>query len=381
MGEKRALAIAINGGKIYVIGRAGSRIRDKTEVSGRHVGGSQVITKRTINIDGIIPIIPTPFDEKEQIDWPVLDRLVDFACGIDVCAVCLPAYASEFYKLSDEERRQIIARAVEHASHRVPVIAQANAGSAIHAAGLARFAQDAGAAAVAVAVPRQFAVAERDLLRYFDRILSAIDVPLVLQDFNPGGSTVSVSFITELHRLHPHFRWVKLEEALMAARVRSILDASSGEVGVLEGWGGMYLLELVPAGICGVMPSLSLADLLARIYRLAQSGHQQEAYDVFARTLPQIVFSLQNLELYHHAEKRLLVARGIIRQSFVRDLRIELTALDADHIDFLNANVLALLDSLKMPRCPLSHEGLEPGRQRFESEASGPAAGSRSTHS
>ena len=44
-----------------------------------------------------------------------------------------------------------------------------------------------------------------DLLRHFDRILSAIDVPLVLQDFNPGGPTVSKSFIAKLHRQHPAF--------------------------------------------------------------------------------------------------------------------------------------------------------------------------------
>ena len=269
-----------------------------------------MITRQTIKVDGIIPIIPTPFDEKDQIDWRDFGRLLDFACGIDVCAVCLPAYASEFYKLSDAERRQIVVKAVEQVDNRLPVIAQANAGSAIHAAELARFAQDAGVAAVAVATPRQFAVAEQDLLRYFDRILSGIDVPLVLQDFNPGGPTVSTNFITQLHRQHPHFRWVKLEEAVMTARVASILDATSGKVGVIEGWGGMYLLELVAAGISGVMPSLSLADLLAYIFRLAKGGHRQEAYQVFTGTLPQIVFSLQNMELYHHAKKRLLVARG-----------------------------------------------------------------------
>ena len=60
-----------------------------------------MITPRNFEIDGIIPIIPTIFDQKERIDWAALDSLLDFACGIDVCAVCLPAYASEFYKLSD----------------------------------------------------------------------------------------------------------------------------------------------------------------------------------------------------------------------------------------------------------------------------------------
>jgi 4-hydroxy-tetrahydrodipicolinate synthase len=318
-----------------------------------------MITPGNIKIDGIVPIIPTIFDEKERIDWSAFEALLDFACGIDVCAICLPAYASEFYKLSDAERREVIDKAVEQSDHRVPVVAQANAGSALHTVELARFAQEAGAAAVSVAAPRMFAISENDLLRHFDRILSAIDIPLVLQDFNPGGPTVSTSFITKLHRQHPHFRWVKLEEPLMAARIASILEATSGQVGVLEGWGGMYLLELVTAGICGVMPSLSLADLLARIFRLAEGGQRQEAYEVFTGVLPQIVFSLQNMELYHHAEKRLLAVRGIINETFIRDPRLELSPFDAAHIDFLNANILALLDRLKMPRFPRSVKALE----------------------
>lgn len=307
-----------------------------------------------MQLDGIVPIIPTPFDAKEQIDWQAMQQLLDFACAADVSAICLPAYASEFYKLSEDERRKLIAFAVEYVDGRVPVTGQANSVSAAQAADLARFAQLAGASAVAVAVPRQFAVSDRDLLRFFDRILSAIDVPLLIQDFNPGGPSVSIDFVVQLHRVHPHFRWVKLEEPMLAARVHSIVQATGGEVGVLEGWGGMYLLELVKAGICGVMPGLGPADLLARIYRLAKSEHQQEAYDIFQGVLPQIVFGLQNMELYHHAEKRLLAARGIIGESATRDLCMDLAAYDAAHIEFLNANILTLLDRLNMPRCPIS---------------------------
>jgi 4-hydroxy-tetrahydrodipicolinate synthase len=304
-----------------------------------------------MELEGIVPIVPTPFNASEEIDWSALSRLVDFACSVDVCAICLPAYASEFYKLSDTERREIIAKAVEHASGRRPVIAQANAVSAVHAAEMARFAQSAGASGVAVAVPRQFGVAESDLLRYYDRILRAIDIPLLMQDFNPSGPTVSAALLAELNRMHPHFRWVKLEEPMMAAKVRSILDATDGKVAVLEGWGGMYILELMEAGICGVMPGLGVSDLLAAVFRLAHTGQKQQAYDIFQGVLPQITFSLQSMELYHHAEKRLFAARGVLQDCTVRDLRLTPASVDSAHIDFLNANILALLDRLKLPRC------------------------------
>src|SRR5579872_1718432 len=266
--------------------------------------------RATFQIRGIVPIVPTPFRANEEVDWKSLRALIDFACGSGACALCLPAYASEFYKLSEDERRQAIAEAVDQTSGRIPVIGQVNAYSAKQAKEMALNAQCTGVNAVSVSVPRLFSLAERDIFRYFDRILSAINIPLVIQDFNPGGPTVSPEFIANLHKAHPHFRYIKLEEPLMASKVEAILQKTSGEVGVLEGWGGMYMLELIPAGIVGLMPGLAVADLLARVFRLASCGNKREAYEIFQCVLPQIAFSLQHMELFHHAEKMLLEARG-----------------------------------------------------------------------
>ena len=38
------------------------------------------------------------------------------------------------------------------------------------------------------------------------------------------------------------------------SRVQAIAHGTKGAVAVVEGWGGMYMLELIDAGICGVMP-------------------------------------------------------------------------------------------------------------------------------
>jgi dihydrodipicolinate synthase/N-acetylneuraminate lyase len=306
---------------------------------------------------GIVPIVPTPFKENQEVDWKGLRSLLDFACASGACAMCLPAYASQFYKLSEEERHQAIVQAVQQAKGRIPVIGQVNAFSAKQAAETALDVQRTGANAVSVSVPRLFPLAERDIVRYFDRILSAIDIPLVIQDFNPGGLTVSLEFIVKLHRTHPHFRYIKLEEPLMASKIEAIVQRMSGEVGVLEGWGGMYMLELIPAGICGVMPSLGAADILAMVFRLAQEGQKDEAYRAFQTVLPQIVFSLQNLELLHHVEKSLLVARGIIKEAAVRDATLEPGPHDREHMVFLNNKILDALDRLGLPRNPCATTG------------------------
>src|SRR6266567_1313559 len=317
------------------------------------VKGAGMAEMNEMHVNGIIPIIPTPFTAEERVDWPSLRRLVDFAFAAGVCAVCLPAFASEFYKLSERERLRLVAEAVNHSVGRMPVFAQVNFVSTTQAVETAVEAQEAGGSAIAAAVPRMFAFGEHELFLYFDRLLSAIDIPLLIQDFNPSGSTVSARFVSELHRAHPHFKWIKLEEPMMSSRVTEILDATAGEVGVLEGWGGMYMLDLIPAGICGVMPGLAVSDLLAVVFKLATAGDMAGAYKIYESVLPQIVLSLQHMELFHHAEKRLLVARGILQEAVVRQLTLKLDRHNEDRISFLNEQILALLDQLDLPHNPI----------------------------
>ncbi len=300
-----------------------------------------------LEIDGVVPIIPTPFGNDGGVDWGDLERLLDFAVQSEVCAVCLPAYASEFYKLTEQERRDLALRAIDTMKGRLPVIAQVNHVSARFVAETARELEGAGAAAISVAVPRTFALPERDLLRYFDAILSSISIPVVIQDFNPGGATVSLNFIKSLHTHHDHFRYLKLEEPLMAAKVRAIREETDGAIGVIDGWGGTYMLELIEAGICGVMPALGVSDLLQIIWNHARAGRKDEAYGLFQGVLPQISYSLQSLEFFHHAEKALLAARGVLTHTSVRDATLTIDDIDREHIDFLNGKIVRLAEAEK----------------------------------
>jgi 4-hydroxy-tetrahydrodipicolinate synthase len=313
---------------------------------------------RDFRIDGIVPIIPTPFFADDRPDWESLRGLIDFAHAGGACAICLPAYASEFYKLSEGERRETVVRAVEYAAGRIPVIAQINFTAPHMVVEAAAAAGKAGAMAVCSAVPRLMPLSEDDLFRFFSRILESVELPFVIQDFNPSGVTLSTRFLASLNSVFPHLRYVKLEEPLMATRVREINDVTAGRVGVLEGWGGMYMLELVRAGIAGVMPGLAISDVLALSFRQAKADDFDTAYETFMHVCPQIVYSLQNMELFHHAEKRLLQARGILQNAFVRQANIELGENELRHIDFLNSKILASLDQLAMPHNPMlvSHE-------------------------
>ena len=297
-------------------------------------------------IEGVVPVIPTPFVPKtEEIDFPSLRRLIDFASDHKFAAVCLPAYASEFYKLTEAERYEVIETAIDQANGRTAVIAQSNHPSSKVAATIARRNVELGADLVSFALPRIFALSEPDLTVYAQVICEAVEVPVLIQDFNPGGPTVGAEFCKALNDVCPNFQYVKLEEPMMGAKVRAIREATEDRVGVLEGWGGLYVLELLSSGICGLMPGLGIADLLAKIWRRGHAGRIEEAFDIFNVILPQLVFSLQNMELFLLVEKRLLVERGVLQHAVTRSAGLTLSPEMSTYTDQLNQRVIQALDA------------------------------------
>jgi 4-hydroxy-tetrahydrodipicolinate synthase len=297
----------------------------------------------------MVPVIPLPFREDESIDDEGLAALCEFAARQQVGALCLPAYGSEFYKLSDEERLHAVRVAVETVGGRVPVMGQSNHGSARRAAELARANEKAGASVISVALPRGFAYGEDDLLEFARTVGKAIGVPLLVQDWNPTGPAVGAEFCARLRDACPNFRYVKLEEPRMGPKVRAIRARCGDAVGVLEGWGGEYMLELIPAGIVGVMPGLACVDVLQRVWDLGRAGRLAEAYEHFARIHPWIAYSLQSMESYNYLEKDLLTRRGLLRASHPRHPRMRLDADTTAYAEFLMGRVLDAVARLGNP--------------------------------
>ncbi len=295
-------------------------------------------------ITGIVPVLPTPFDPEEQLDLQSLERIVRFCAKTGFSAVCLPAYASEYYKLTEIERQSVIDSAVEAADGEIQVIAQSNHYAGIHAAMIAHGNEEAGADLVSVAVPRMFEISEADVYQFVADVAGSTSLPVLVQDFNPGGPTMSAETAKRLHLDFPNFRYLKLEQPLMAPKVAEILETTDGGVQVLEGWGGMYLLEGIAAGICGAMPALGVADILQRVYDLAIANDRDAAMDLFQDVLPYLAFSLQNMELLLQMEKRLLVRRGLIQHDTVRQTTLTLDPRTDKYVNFLIDRVMHLFE-------------------------------------
>ncbi|HZG25780.1 MAG TPA: hypothetical protein VEZ17_14420, partial [Chitinophagaceae bacterium] len=60
------------------------------------------------DISGVIPILPTPFNDDESLDESGYETILGFAKKAGCKTVGLPAFGSEFYKLSAGERYRIL---------------------------------------------------------------------------------------------------------------------------------------------------------------------------------------------------------------------------------------------------------------------------------
>ena len=106
------------------------------------------------------------------------------------------------------------------------------------------------------------------------------------------------------------------------------------------------MLELIPVGIAGVMPGLGVSDILQKVFMLRKNGENEKAFDLFEKVMPQIFFSLQNMELFHYIEKELLIARGVLSNSVVRRAAYRPDTSTIEYIKELNSRIVTVANQL-----------------------------------
>lgn len=286
------------------------------------------------NINGVVPILPTPFNSDESIDEAGFENILQFAKKAGCSAVVVPAFGSEFYKLGGDERSRILDTVFKHAGD-LNVIVQCNHTSPKIVQALVNDAESRGASAINTALPRMMPVSESQLLEYARIVCSSTKLPVIVQDYNPGGSIIGFDFAKKLSDEFDNFQFIKYEVPGIGPLISDILKATNGKVKVFSGWGGSYMLEQIPAGIAGIMPGIPLADYFIKIWSNATSGNVKNAINMFAAISPYLSFSLQHLEMFHHAEKRLAVRRGIMKSSVVRSVSVELNSFQEKYLELV----------------------------------------------
>ncbi len=269
------------------------------------------------NLAGVLPVFQTPYHDDESIDFETLHREIDWLFDRGANGIVM-AMVSETLRLSTDERQTLAEHACRCGLPRGSVVISVGAESSHSAERLARHAADAGASALMAIPPVSVSVGEAEQLKYFERLLHAVPIPLIVQDASGYvGRPMSIALQARMWReFHPRVLF-KPEAVPIGQRLTELRDATNGEAAVFEGSGGIALVDSYRRGVVGTMPGADLIDALVALWRALQAGDDQRAYEI-SLPLSALVALQTGLDGFLSVEKYLLHKQGLFRNTLIR---------------------------------------------------------------
>jgi 4-hydroxy-tetrahydrodipicolinate synthase len=293
-------------------------------------------------INGVFPVLPTPFAPDGAPDVAAFLRLADFAIEAGVDGVVFPGMASEVETMSGAERGALVAALGAHLGGRVPFIVGASHADPAESAARAREGQAAGAVAAMIMAPPQAGQDIAKHVAFYAAVAEAAPgIAIMLQNAPaPNGAGLSPEAVAAITAQVPAIRTVKEETLPCGQHVTRILNVATTLDGVMGGAGARFILDELARGACGTMPALELADAHVALWRAWQRGDRAEARRIYTLTLPLLAFQMT---FRIRATKEVLKRRGLLPHTGARAAGPKLDAGDMAEIGELLATAAPTL--------------------------------------
>jgi 4-hydroxy-tetrahydrodipicolinate synthase len=267
-------------------------------------------------MQGIVPILVTPFAPDGAIDAESLRNVVDFNLSAGVHGVGI-ALASEVFKLSEAERDEVTSIVVDQVNGRVPVVINTGAPGTDLSIHYSQRAQELGADALMVLPPSFMPATHGEVVAFYQAISAAVTIPIFMQD-HPTAS-VSAAAAQEVADSCEWVHYIKVESEPITAKIVEMKRALGDRLTIFGGAGGGYFIEELRRGSTGTMPFCSQPETFVQIWDLHQAGDDAGAMALFNRMLVPVARLVgQSTGIYYYIHKTLLHHRGIIESATVR---------------------------------------------------------------
>jgi 4-hydroxy-tetrahydrodipicolinate synthase len=298
-------------------------------------------------IQGVLPVVHMPYNGDLSIDYGALEAQVDWLFAAGAQGFCL-ALVSDLLRLSAQERLELPARLVGFARGRGPVVISVGAESTLQAQDFARAAQEGGAAAVMAIPPLSRALSEEQLRAYFEGLLGAVEIPLIVQDASSYvGRAMSIEFQAGLFERHGQRILFKPEATPLGPCISALRARTGGKAALFEGSGGVLLIDSYRRGVKGTIPGVELLDGTAALWRALEEGDEERAYALYFPICAIVVLQMQGgLDGFIVTERYLMQKRGLFKNQVHRGpLSFELDQETRAELDRLFARLQRVLRS------------------------------------
>jgi 4-hydroxy-tetrahydrodipicolinate synthase len=228
-------------------------------------------------LTGVIPDLPTPFDEAGAVDLKAFERLCERQIAAAVPALVVCDIAGEASTLSPAEQEIIVRTAVDVAHGRARVIAGAGSNSTTHAIELTRRAEALGADAVLSVVPYYNKPMQAGIEAHFRAIAGSTRLPIILHDI--PSRTVRELADDTLARLAQSRQFVGLRDgAGDVTRPERLSTLTPGKFRIMSGHDATALAYFATGGD-GCISTISnvTPDLCRAIFSSCRQGRLQAA--------------------------------------------------------------------------------------------------------
>lgn len=200
--------------------------------------------------------IITPFTAEGAVDYPALDRLLDFQIDNGTDAIIICGTTGESSTLSEPEHSEVIAHTVKYVNHRVPVIAGTGSNDTQTAIMLSKQAEEDGADAVLVVTPYYNKATQNGLKMHFKMIAEAINVPVILYNV-PSRTGCNIQPETAVWLARNVENIVAIKEASgNISQIGHLFAIANGDIDVYSG-NDDQIVPLLSLGGKGVISVLS----------------------------------------------------------------------------------------------------------------------------
>jgi 4-hydroxy-tetrahydrodipicolinate synthase len=225
---------------------------------------------------GSLVAMATPFDDDSRVDYASLKALIDFHVRAGSDGLVIAGTTGEAATLTKSEHAELIARSVEIADGRLPVIAGTGSNSTQQTIDLSLEVGNSGIDAYLV-VPYYNKPVQEGMVRHFTAVADAVQKPVML--YNVPGRTVADMQAETVARLSLHDNIFGIKEATGDIdRLRQIQALVDDDFMLYSG-DDFTALEFLQAGGHGVVTVSGnvVPAATAELCRLVAAGKHSEA--------------------------------------------------------------------------------------------------------
>ncbi|QWH18013.1 4-hydroxy-tetrahydrodipicolinate synthase [Bacillus mycoides] len=261
-------------------------------------------------IKGAFPVLITPMDEFQEIDWKGVKQNVNYFIEQKVAGIIINGSTGEFVSLSKEERFNMVETVLKEVDGRIPVIVGTAAETTKETIEYTKHAEAHGADCALIINSYYCKPKEEEIYFHFKEISNAVNIPIMLYN-NPftSGVDMSTELMLRIGKECENVTHIK-ESSGDIRKERDLVRQGEGAFQVFCGSEDL-VMESYLVGATGWVSVAGniVPGLVTKMYEHFQNGELEKAWEMNDAILPLCEF-LEGSGKYVQIVKRSMELHG-----------------------------------------------------------------------